>query len=177
MIANPKEIMLDAEKNNYAIAGINATTMAGINAVLEAAEELHAPVMLSHAQSHEYYAPIDTFGKYMVERAAAAKVPVIIHLDHGTSYPYLIKAIRSGFTSIMYDCAELPVEENIRRVKSFTETAHELGIIVEAEVGIKYRTILYGASGCLRLCQRHRCGYADNIIWYGAWILCRKACP
>ena len=147
MIANPKEIMLDAEKNDYAIAGINATTMAGINAVLEAAEELNAPVMLSHAQSHEYYAPIDTFGKYMVERAAAAKVPVIIHLDHGTSYPYLIKAIRSGFTSIMYDCAELPVEENIRRVKSFTETAHELGIIVEAEVGIMPSNIK-GQGGC-----------------------------
>lgn len=147
MIANPKEIFMDAERNNYAVVGINATTCAGVNAVLEAAEELQAPVMLSHAQAHEHFAPIDTFGKLMVYKAAKAKVPVIVHLDHGKNYSYLIRAIRSGFTSIMYDCAELPVEENIKRVKTFAETAHELGVIVEAEVGIMPSNIK-GQGGC-----------------------------
>lgn len=147
MIANPKELLMDADKNNYALAGINATSAAGVDAVLMAAEELGAPVMLSHAQSHENFAPIDTFGRYMVQKAAEAKIPVIVHLDHGTNYSYLIRAIRSGFTSIMYDCAELPLEENISRVKDFTEVAHEIGVIVEAEVGLMPSNIK-GQGGC-----------------------------
>lgn len=147
MLVNPKEILLDAEKNNYAIACINATSLEAILGIIEAAEELDAPVMLSHAQLHEPFAPIDVFGPLFVNFALKAKVPVIIHLDHGTSYPYVMKAIRNGFTSIMYDCAHLPFEENIRLVKDFTEIAHSLGIIVEAEVGQMPSNIV-GHGGC-----------------------------
>lgn len=147
MLANPKEILMDAEKNNYAIAGINATTLEGIQAVIEAAEEVGAPVMLSHAQVHEPYAPIDVFGPLMVRFAEKAKVPVIIHLDHGTDMHYVMKAIRNGFTSIMYDCAHLPFEQNVEEVKKFTELAHSLGIIVEAEVGMMPSNI-EGIGGC-----------------------------
>lgn len=147
MLMNPKEILRDAEKNNYAIVGINATTLEGIHAIIEAAEELDAPVMLSHAQGHEPFAPIDVFGSLFHEAAQKAKVPVIIHLDHGTNYNYVMKAIRNGFTSIMYDCAHLPFEENIRRVKDFTEIAHELGVLVEAEVGQMPSNIV-GQGGC-----------------------------
>ncbi len=147
MIADPKEILVDAEKNNYAIAGINATTLEGIQAVLEAAEEMGTPIMLSHAQVHEPYAPINVFGPLMVHFAEKAKVPVIIHLDHGTNYNYVMKAVRNGFTSIMYDCAHLPYEENVSEVKRFTEMAHQLGIIVEAEVG-QMPSNIEGIGGC-----------------------------
>lgn len=147
MLANPKEILLDAEKNNYAIAGINATTLESVVGMIEAAEELGAPVMISHAQSHEPFAPIDIFGPIFVDLAHKAKVPVIIHLDHGVDYNYVIKAVRNGFTSIMYDCAHLPYEENARKVKDFTEIAHSVGIIVEAEVGLMPSNIV-GQGGC-----------------------------
>jgi fructose-bisphosphate aldolase class II len=147
MLANPKEILLDAERNNYAIGGINATTLEGIQAVIEAAEEVGCPVMISHAQVHEAYAPIDVFGPLMVHFAEKAKVPVIIHLDHGTEINYVMKAVRNGFTSIMYDCAHLPIEENISQVKNFTDIAHDLGIIVEAEVG-QMPSNIEGIGGC-----------------------------
>ena len=147
MLANPKEILLDAERNNYAIAGINATTYEGIQAVIEAAEELNMPVMLSHAQVHEPFAPINVFGPLMVRFAKEAKVPVIIHLDHGVDYNYVMKAVRNGFTSIMYDCAHLPFEENTEEVRKFVEIAHELGIIVEAEVG-QMPSNIEGIGGC-----------------------------
>lgn len=147
MIANPKEILLDAQKNNYAIGGINTTTLEGLQAVIEAAEELDVPVMISHAQVHEYYAPIDVFGPLMVHFAEKAKVPVIIHLDHGTDFHYIMKAVRNGFTSIMYDCSHLPYKENVRNVKKFVEIAHNLGIIVEAEVGMMPSNI-EGQAGC-----------------------------
>ncbi|MDD3140150.1 MAG: class II fructose-bisphosphate aldolase [Lachnospiraceae bacterium] len=147
MIANPKEILKDAELNNYAIAGINTTTLEGIQAVIEAAEELGTPVMLSHAQSHEQYAPIDVFGPVMVHFAEKAKVPVILHLDHGVELNYVMKAIRNGFTSIMYDCAHLTFEENVAEVKKITKIAHALEIIVEAEVG-KMPSNIEGMGGC-----------------------------
>lgn len=147
MLANPREILLDSQRNNYAIAGINTTSLEGILAVIEAAEELDAPVMLSHAQLHEPFAPIDVFGPLFVHFATRAKVPVIIHLDHGISYPYVMKAVRNGFTSIMYDCAHLPFEQNVQNVKEFTELAHSLGIIVEAEVGQMPSNVV-GHGGC-----------------------------
>lgn len=147
MIANPKEILKDAEKNNYAIPGINATTVEGIQAIIEAAEELDMPIMVSHAQVHEPYAPINVFGPLFRHFAEEAKVPVIIHLDHGTDYEYVMKAVRYGFTSIMYDCAHLPFEENAEEVAQFAKIAHELGIIVEAEVG-QMPSNIEGIGGC-----------------------------
>jgi fructose-bisphosphate aldolase class II len=147
MLANPKEILLDSQKNHYAIAGINTTTLPGIMAVIEAAEELDAPVMLSHAQLHDPWAPIDVFGPLFVHFAMRAKVPVIIHLDHGLSHEYVMKAVRNGFTSIMYDCAHLPFDENAQKVAAFTELAHSLGIIVEAEVGQMPSNVV-GHGGC-----------------------------
>ncbi len=147
MLANPKEILIDSQKNRYAIAGINTTTLPGIMAVIEAAEELDAPVMLSHAQLHEPWAPIDVFGPLFVHFAMRAKVPVIIHLDHGLSHEYVMKAVRNGFTSIMYDCAHLPFDENAQKVAAFTELAHSLGIIVEAEVGQMPSNVV-GHGGC-----------------------------
>lgn len=147
MIVNPKEILLDAQRNNYAIGGINTTTLEGIQAVIEAAEELRIPVMISHAQIHEPFAPIDVFGPLMVHFAEKAKVPVIIHLDHGSDIHYIMKAVRNGFTSIMYDCAHLSLEENANKVKSFVDIAHSLGIIVEAEVG-QMPSNIEGQGGC-----------------------------
>ncbi|WP_158584397.1 class II fructose-bisphosphate aldolase [Lachnotalea sp. AF33-28] len=147
MLVNPKELLKDAQQNNYAIAGINATTLEGIQAVIEAAEEVGAPIMLSHAQVHDPYAPIDTFGPLLAAFAEKAKIPVVLHLDHGTQYSYILKAIRYGFNSIMYDCSNLPVEENIAKVKAFTESAHDLGIIIEAEVGMMPSNIV-GMGGC-----------------------------
>lgn len=147
MLANPKEILLDAQKNNYAIAGINATTFEALAGMIEAAEELDAPIMISHAQSHEPYAPIDVFGPLFIDFARKAKVPVIVHLDHGHCYEYVMKAIRNGFTSIMYDCATLPHEENLAEVKKFTQLAHSLGIIVEAALEEMPSNIV-GQGGC-----------------------------
>ena len=72
----------------------------------------------------------------MIAYAKKAKVPVCVHLDHGSDYNFVMRAIRVGFPSIMYDCSELPYEENLKNVKEFTKIAHNLGITVEAELGI-----------------------------------------
>ncbi len=148
MLVAPKEILSDAEKRNYAIAGINTPTFDAAVGVLEAAEELDWPVMIGLAQVHEYHAPIDVFGPALHELALRSKAPVILHLDHGMDMDYIMKAIRYGFTSIMYDCSSMPLEENARHLREFVTMAHKLDIMVEGEVGQMPSTITNG-QGCV----------------------------
>lgn len=135
MLVNNNVLLRDAEKNNYAVAGINTTSLTMLRAVVEAAEELNMPIILSHAQLHEPYAPIDLIAPLMKAAAEKAKVPCSLHLDHGVSENYIMKAIRNGFTSIMVDFARCPFEENVARTKRMTEICHELDISVEGEYG------------------------------------------
>ena len=136
MLVNMKEILETAEKNQYAIGCINTPNVETIRAVIGAAEELNTPVIIDHAQVHDSLIPIERIGPEMIAYAKKAKVPVCVHLDHGSDYNFVMRAIRVGFPSIMYDCSELPYEENIKNVKEFTKIAHNLGITVEAELGI-----------------------------------------
>ena len=136
MLVNMKEILETAEKNQYAIGCINTPNVETIRAVIGAAEELNTPIIIDHAQVHDSLIPIERIGPEMIAYAKKAKVPVCVHLDHGSDYNFVMRAIRVGFPSIMYDCSELPYEENLKNVKEFTKIAHNLGITVEAELGI-----------------------------------------
>ena len=136
MLVNMKEILEIAEKNQYAIPCINTPNVETIRAVIGAAEELNTPIIIDHAQVHDSLIPIERIGPEMIAYAKNASVPVCVHLDHGSDYDFVMRAIRVGFPSIMYDCSELPYEENLKNVKEFTKIAHDLGITVEAELGI-----------------------------------------
>jgi fructose-bisphosphate aldolase class II len=136
MLVNMKQILEIAEKEQYAIPCINTPNIETLRAVVGAAEELNTPVIIDHAEVHNSLIPIERIGPEMVKYAREAVVPVCVHLDHGTDYTFLMKAIRAGFTSIMYDCSALPFDENVKRVKAFVEIAHNLDITVEAELGM-----------------------------------------
>lgn len=136
MLVNLKEILDNAAKEKYAIPCINTPNEEAVRAVIGAAEELNVPIIIDHAQVHDSLIPIERIGPIMLKYAREAKVPVCVHLDHGSDYTFLMRAIRVGFPSIMYDCSALPFEENARRLKEFVEIAHKLDITVEAELGI-----------------------------------------
>lgn len=136
MLVNMKEILETAEKEKYAIPCINTPNVEFIRAIIGAAEDLNTPVIIDHAEVHDTLIPIERIGPEMVRYAKEAKVPVCVHLDHGTNYTFLMKALQAGFSSIMYDCSALPFEENVRRVKEFTKIAHDLNITVEGELGV-----------------------------------------
>jgi len=135
MLVNTKELLQTAEKGNYAVAGINATSLIMLRAVMEAAEELSMPVILSHAQLHEPYAPIEIMAPIMRNFAEKSKVPCALHLDHGTTESYIYKALSLGFTSIMADFARYSFEENVERTKKITDICHSLNISTEGEFG------------------------------------------
>lgn len=136
MLVNMKEMLANAEKNNGAVPCINTPNFDIVRAVVDAAEEIQAPVIIAHASAHDKEMPIELIGPFMAEYAKKSSMPVCVHLDHGTSMEYVLRAIRNGFSSMMYDCSALPFEKNVSELKYLTDLAHPLGYTIEAELGV-----------------------------------------
>lgn len=143
MLVNLKEILKIAEEEKNAVGMFNATGFDSLQAVIGAAEELNRPVIIAHAEVHNVYNDISFVGPAMIAAAQNAKVPVCVHLDHGTSTQMIYRALRIGFTSVMIDASALAYEENLRLTKEIAEISHAMGVSVEAELG----RLVTGESG------------------------------
>lgn len=135
MLATLKEVLEKAEQGNYAVGAFNCTSLESGMAIVETAEELNSPVILQYADSHRHLIFIDVIGPIMLQLAKIAKVPVVVHLDHGASIESCRHAVDMGFTSVMYDASAKPFEDNVAETRSVVEYAHERGASVEAELG------------------------------------------
>ena len=137
MLVNLKEILALAEQKQCAIGAFNGPNLPSIHAILEAAEEANSPVILMHAQVHEEMGltDLEEITPILLRAADKAKVPVCVHLDHGTDMEYVKRGIRLGYTSVMYDGSELNEEDNLKNTKIIVNLAHQSGVSVEAEVG------------------------------------------
>ncbi len=136
MLCNMRDMLAEAKRGNYAIGSFNTPNLETLRAVIDAAEDLNAPVIINHAQVHQAVVDIKVIGELMVNYAKRAKVPVCVHIDHGFSKGYVLNAIKLGFTSIMYDRSSLSYEENLAETAAFVKDAHLMDITVEAELGI-----------------------------------------
>lgn len=134
-LVTSKEILADAQKNGYAVGAFNVENMEMVQAVIEAAEEENAPVILQTTPSTVKYASMLVYLANVAALAQTAKVPVVMHLDHGSSYELAAQALRAGYTSIMIDGSKLPLEENIALTKKVVEMCAPAGIPVEGEIG------------------------------------------
>lgn len=137
MLVTLKEILDGAEQRGCAIGAFNAPNLTSARAAIAAAEALSQPVILMYAQVHEDMGicRLEEMGPILLGFADRACVPVCVHLDHGSSFEYLRRAIDMGFSSVMYDGSALPFEENVRNTKRVIEWAHAAGCSVEAEIG------------------------------------------
>ena len=135
MLVSLNEILAIAKEKNIAVAAFNTPNLEFVTAVLNAAEKLNVPVILSHAEMHDPVAPLDVIGPVMVYFAKAAKVPVCVHLDHCENLDYMKRALDVGFTGVMYDGSTLPYAENAANSKAAVAMAHACGASVEAEIG------------------------------------------
>lgn len=134
-LVTSEQMLLDAQKGGYAVGAFNVENMEMLKAVVAAAEELHAPVMLQTTPSTVRYGTLETFKAMAAAEAEKATVPVCLHLDHGSSYELVLKAIRAGYTSVMFDGSHETFEENIRLTKQAADAAKACGIPVEGELG------------------------------------------
>lgn len=135
MLVNMKDIIVDAERNNYCVGMFTSPSLPFAEAVIAAAEEMNAPVMLGQAQVWDSYGEIEKYGPIMAEMAKNAKVPICLHLDHGTTLPYIMKAVKVGYTSVMADYSDIPFDENIENVKKIVEFCHAANVSVEGLCG------------------------------------------
>ena len=135
MLVNLVEILHLAEEKHFAVGAFNTPNLECILAVVDTAEKLNVPVILSHAQLHEDVAPLDKIGPVMLEAARRAKVPVCVHLDHCETLDYMARALELGFTGVMYDGRTLPYAENLENTKKAVAMAKGYNCGVEAELG------------------------------------------
>jgi len=136
MLITLKNILKMAESKDMAIAAFNVTSLEGVLAVIEAAEDEDTPVILQFANAaHSKYISLEDIGRVMVAFADRSKVPVCVHLDHGNNFDEIKRALDLGFTSIMYDGSELSLKQNIANTKYAKILADEYGASIEAELG------------------------------------------
>ncbi len=135
MLLNLKEILDLCEKKGIAAGAFNTPNLECLNAVLDAAESIGVPVIISHAELHETVSKLSVIGPIMVNAAKSSKVPVCVHLDHCESLDYMKEALEIGFTGVMYDGSTLPYEENLLNTKEAVRIAKSFNCGVEAELG------------------------------------------
>ncbi|MEY8338638.1 class II fructose-bisphosphate aldolase [Lachnospiraceae bacterium 62-35] len=121
----------------YAIGGFQAYNMEMIQGIAEAAAKQHSPAFIQSSCRGVRYAGPETI--FHIARLAAEKyrIPLVLHLDHGDSVELCREVIDAGFTSIMLDCADEPVELQIEKTKDITMYAHEKNVSVEGEIALR----------------------------------------
>lgn len=129
------KMLNDAQKGNYAVGAFNAENMEMVKAIIQAAEELKAPVMIQTTPSTIKYGTLETYYAMVSAEAKKASVPVCLHLDHGSSFELAVQAMKAGYTSVMIDGSHEDFEGNVAVSKKVADVANALGIPVEAELG------------------------------------------
>ena len=131
MLYNMKELLTIAKENKFAVPAFNIGSLEILRAVME---ETNSPVILEiHPLEIEYLT--DPFILTVKEYAHKSKVPVVIHMDHGSNIYDVMRSIKNGYTSVMIDASNLPYEENVALTKQVVELAHKVNVSVEAEIG------------------------------------------
>lgn len=136
MLVTSKEMFEKAREGGYAIPAPNFIDLESLRWHVETAEKLNVPLILPLAEAHiGENITLEDAALVGKKYAAAAKVPVALHLDHGTDPEIIKKAVDLGFTSVMIDASMESFEENVRRTKEIIAYAHARGAVVEAEIG------------------------------------------
>ena len=138
MLTPVKEILKMASDVNTSVIAFNCTDYNMLYAVAHAADEVNKPVLVmlypEHCTLNNMSNP-ECFAAAAKSIAAEVKVPIGIHLDHCQDFNYIIRAIKAGFSCVMYDGSMLPVEQNIINTRKVVDTAHAFDVAVEAELG------------------------------------------
>ncbi|MET7351356.1 MULTISPECIES: class II fructose-bisphosphate aldolase [Streptomyces] len=136
-LAATGDLVTAAAGARTAVAAFNIITLEHVEAVIAGAESVAAPVVLQVSENAVKF----RYGRLLpLARAAAAaaeraSVPVALHLDHVQSDDLLRQASAAGFSSVMYDAARLPYEENLAATRAAADWAHAQGLWIEAELG------------------------------------------
>jgi ketose-bisphosphate aldolase len=134
-LVNMKPLLRDAMDNGYAVAAFNLVDYGTTKAMVQAAEELNAPVICQTSAKTIQYWSHKEIVSWVRTVAEDSPVPVVLHLDHCKDLAMIEACAKAGWTSIMIDASELPFEENLELSKKVREIAEKYGVGMEAELG------------------------------------------
>ncbi|NRG26938.1 class II fructose-bisphosphate aldolase family protein [Bacillus circulans] len=136
MYVSMKGMLARANQGKYALMAINCFNLETAKAVIEAAQELRAPIIVDLLQDHlMQHLGSKLLTRPIIEMANAASVEVAINLDHGQDVGFVKRCLRDGFSSVMMDASRYPIDENIRITKEMVEFAQSYDASVEGEIG------------------------------------------
>lgn len=134
-LVTTRDMLIAAQERGNAVAAFNVENMEMAQAVIAAAEEVGAPVIMQTTPSTLRYGSLAMYRAMVSELASTASVDVAMHLDHGDSYDLAMQALRVGYTSVMFDGSALSFEDNVAITRDVVRACAPNGIPVEAELG------------------------------------------
>ncbi len=134
-LVNLQKVLEQAERGNYGVGSFDVFNLETLCGVLEAAEEKKSPVIIAYGEEFDKLAGIENLATIMIRMAQNASVPVVIHLDHAMTYEYVLRAVNSGFSSVMIDASIKPLQENIDITQRVVQVCRTFNVSVEAELG------------------------------------------
>ena len=140
-LVNTKDMFKDAMEKGYGVPAYNFNNMEQLQAIIKGCAETGSPVILQVSGSARKYAGADFLphmvkGAVVMARELGSKIPIALHLDHGSSFDLCKECIDSGFSSVMIDGSHHPFDENIRVTAEVVKYAHSKDITVEGELGV-----------------------------------------
>ena len=130
-----RQLLDHAAENNYGIPAFNVNNLEQVQAIMQAADEVNAPVIMQASAGARKYAKPAYLLKLVEAAIEDTGLDIALHLDHGEDFDICKKCIDDGFTSVMIDGSKHPFEENIALTKQVVDYAHAHGVVVEAELG------------------------------------------
>jgi fructose-bisphosphate aldolase, class II len=134
-LATLAQVLQLARKGGYAVPGLVCLGWEDMRAYVAAAEAARAPIILQAGPGCRAHTPLPILGRMFRHLAEQASVPVVAHLDHGYSLDDCRAALEAGFTSVMVDGSQLPLQANIDLTAAVAEMAHAAGVSCEGEIG------------------------------------------
>ncbi len=137
MLATLRDILPAARRAHRAVGAFNFYNLETAQAIVGGAVATRRPVIMQTSSGALDYGGLEYLaGIAQVAAQAAGRVPVVIHLDHGTDAALVERIIKSGwYTSVMIDASRESLQKNIRVTRRIVELAHRRGMSVEAELG------------------------------------------
>lgn len=135
MLSTARDVLAHARAHRYAVPAFDCVEDVFVRAVLETATACRSPVFLMCLEPDMVGNGWEYFSGLVRAVAPWHDIPIVLHLDHTTSLESIERAIRLGFTSVMFDGSAMPFDENVRSTRAAVELAHGHGVSVEAELG------------------------------------------
>lgn len=134
-LVSTKEMFKKAYTGGYAVGAFNVNNMEILQAIVDAAKEEKAPLILQVSAGARKYARHEYLIKLVEAALQTADLPIVLHLDHGEDFEICKSCVDGGFSSVMIDGSKYPLDENIALTKKVVDYAHSKGVVVEAELG------------------------------------------